>query len=52
VENHRQLELKWISAMGTVPSAESGKSKKIRKLVIDGIPASVRGVVWYCLFAL
>lgn len=45
-ENHRQLELKWITAMSAVPSAESGKSRKIRKLVIDGIPASVRGVVW------
>jgi hypothetical protein len=45
-ENHRQLEVKWINAMSSVPSAEAGKSKKIRRLVIGGIPASVRGVVW------
>jgi len=45
-ENHRQLEGKWINAMSSVPSAEAGKSKKIRKLVIDGIPTSLRGVVW------
>lgn len=48
-ESYRQLELKWISTMSAVPSAEAGKSKKIRKLVIDGIPASVRGVVWCVL---
>ena len=45
-ENHRQLEVKWINAMSSVPSAEAGKSRKIRRLVIDGIPTSVRGVVW------
>lgn len=45
-ENHRQLELKWISAMSAIPSAEAAKSRKIKKLVIDGIPGSVRGVVW------
>ncbi|KAF8317455.1 RabGAP TBC [Clavulina sp. PMI_390] len=46
---YRQLELKWIAVMNAVPSAEAGKSRKVRKLVIDGIPASVRGVVWLYL---
>lgn len=45
-ELHRQLELKWINAMSAIPSAEAAKSRKIKKLVIDGIPGSVRGVVW------
>lgn len=47
VQSHRQLELKWITAMGAIPSSEAKKNKKIKKLVIDGIPGSVRGVVWY-----
>ncbi len=45
-EMHRQLELKWLSVMDSIPSAEAKRSRKVRKLVIDGIPASVRGVVW------
>ncbi|KAF8329853.1 rab-GTPase-TBC domain-containing protein [Cantharellus anzutake] len=48
-ELHRQLESKWLSAMNSTPSAEAKKSRKIRKLVLDGIPASVRGVVWLYL---
>ena len=45
-EMHRQLELKWLSVMNSIPSSEAKKSRRVRKLVMDGIPASVRGVVW------
>ncbi|OCH85594.1 RabGAP/TBC [Obba rivulosa] len=43
---HRQRELRWISTMSAVPSAQARKNKKIRKLISEGVPASVRYVVW------
>ena len=46
VEAHRARELKWISAMSTIPSGGARKNKKIKKLVNDGVPNSVRSVVW------
>ncbi|KAI0038339.1 RabGAP/TBC [Auriscalpium vulgare] len=46
VEAHRARELKWISAMASTPSSQARKSKKIRKLLQDGVPASVRYQVW------
>ncbi|KAI0056890.1 hypothetical protein BV25DRAFT_1533903 [Artomyces pyxidatus] len=46
VEAHRSRELKWISLMASTPSAQARKSKKIRKLLQEGVPASVRYQVW------
>lgn len=46
VEAHRALELKWIAAMAATPSALARKNKKIRKLLVEGVPASVRYQVW------
>lgn len=46
VEAHRQRELRWISTMASVPPSQSRKSKKIRKLLQEGVPASVRYLVW------
>ncbi|TDL21253.1 RabGAP/TBC [Rickenella mellea] len=46
LEAHRARELRWISAMSSTPEAQARKSKKIRKLVIEGVPASVRYLVW------
>jgi TBC1 domain family member 10 len=46
VEAHRARELKWLSAMSSTPSSHARKSKKIRKLLQDGVPASVRYQVW------
>ncbi|KAH8111169.1 RabGAP/TBC [Phellopilus nigrolimitatus] len=46
VEAHRTRELKWISAMSSVPASQARKSKKIRRLVLEGVPASVRYLVW------
>jgi hypothetical protein len=42
VEAHRARELKWISAMMSTPPSHARKSKKIRKLLQEGVPASVR----------
>jgi hypothetical protein len=46
VEAHRARELKWISLMSTMPPPHARKSKKIRKLLQEGVPASVRYQVW------
>ncbi|KAJ7491276.1 rab-GTPase-TBC domain-containing protein [Mycena latifolia] len=47
MDAHRQRELKWVSLMGTVPPAQSKKSKKVKKLLMDGsVPSSVRFLVW------
>ncbi|CCM03483.1 uncharacterized protein FIBRA_05617 [Fibroporia radiculosa] len=46
VEAHRQRELKWISIMASVPASQSSKSRRVRKLLQEGVPASVRYLVW------
>ena len=46
VEAHRALELKWIAAMAATPSGLARKNKKIRRLLLEGVPASVRYQVW------
>ena len=46
VEAHRARELKWIAVMSSTPPSQARKSKKIRKLLQDGVPASVRYQVW------
>ncbi|KAF7323173.1 Rab-GAP TBC domain-containing protein [Mycena chlorophos] len=47
VDAHRQRELKWVSLMGTVPASQAKKSKKVKKLLMEGnVPSSVRFLVW------
>lgn len=46
VEAHRQRELRWISTISSVPAAQARKNKKVRKLLWEGVPASVRYLVW------
>ncbi|KAF7798221.1 hypothetical protein EIP86_009438 [Pleurotus ostreatoroseus] len=46
VEAHRQRELRWISMMASVPASQARKNKKVRKLLWEGVPASVRYLVW------
>ncbi|KAG7090781.1 hypothetical protein E1B28_009866 [Marasmius oreades] len=46
MESHRQRELKWVSVMSSVPPSQSRKTKKVRKLIGEGVPASVRYLVW------
>ncbi|THU93215.1 RabGAP/TBC [Dendrothele bispora CBS 962.96] len=45
-ESHRQREQKWMILIATVPPAQARKSKKVRKLIGDGVPSSVRYLVW------
>ncbi|RPD53232.1 RabGAP/TBC [Lentinus tigrinus ALCF2SS1-7] len=49
VEAHRQRELRWVSAISSIPASQARKSKKVRKMVLDGVPASVRYQVWATL---
>ncbi|KAJ7702253.1 RabGAP/TBC [Mycena rosella] len=47
IDAHRQRELKWVSLMGIVSPAQAKKSKKVKKLLMDGsVPSSVRFLVW------
>ncbi|KAF8956630.1 rab-GTPase-TBC domain-containing protein [Flammula alnicola] len=51
MDAHRQRELKWmslISSSSSAPasSAQTRKSKKVRRLLVDGVPSSVRYLVW------
>ena len=46
MEAHRNREQKWMSLLGSSPASQSRKSKKVRKLVLEGVPASVRYLVW------
>ena len=46
MDAHRQREQKWMSVLSTVPPPQSKKSKKVRKLLLEGVPSSVRYLVW------
>ncbi|KAJ7771629.1 RabGAP TBC [Mycena metata] len=47
MDARRQQELKWVSLMDAVPPAQARKSKKVKKLLMDGtVPSSVRFRVW------
>lgn len=46
MDAHRQREQKWMSLITTVPPEQARKNKKVRKLLGEGVPASVRYLVW------
>ena len=46
IDAHRNRELKWVSLMSTLDPAQTRKSKKAKKLLLSGVPASVRYQVW------
>lgn len=46
MEAHRTRELKWMSLMSANPASQARKSKKVRKLLTEGVPSSVRYLVW------
>lgn len=46
IDAHRQRELKWMSLFPIVPPSQARKNKKIRKLLQEGVPSSVRYLVW------
>lgn len=46
LDEYRAREAKWIAALSSMTPAQIRKSKKMRGLVQNGIPSSVRGKVW------
>jgi len=46
MDAHRQRELKWMSLISAVPAAQARKNKKFKKLLMEGVPSSVRYLVW------
>lgn len=46
MDAHRNRENKWMSLMSSSPASQARKSKKVRKLLMDGVPSSVRYLVW------
>ncbi|GLB36933.1 putative protein with domain in Tre-2, BUB2p, and Cdc16p [Lyophyllum shimeji] len=46
MDAHRQREQKWMAVLGSVPAAQARKNKKVKKLLFDGVPSSVRYLVW------
>ncbi|KAF8989257.1 RabGAP/TBC [Cyathus striatus] len=49
MDAHRQRELKWMTIMSSTPPSQSRKIKKVKKLLLDGVPSSVRYLVWSML---
>jgi hypothetical protein len=46
IDAHRSRELKWVSLMSTLDPTQARKNKKVKKLLLNGVPASVRYQVW------
>ncbi|GLB44029.1 hypothetical protein LshimejAT787_1502130 [Lyophyllum shimeji] len=46
MDAHRQREQKWMAVLGSVPASQARKNKKVKKLLFDGVPSSVRYLVW------
>lgn len=46
INAHRNRELKWVSLMSALDPTQARKSKKVKKLLLNGVPASVRYQVW------
>ena len=46
MDAHRQREQKWMAVMGSTPPSQSRKSKKVKKLLLEGVPSSVQYLVW------
>ncbi|CAG8469014.1 1797_t:CDS:10 [Ambispora leptoticha] len=43
---YREHEIKWLNIITTMDTATARKSRRIKKLVRQGIPESVRGKAW------
>lgn len=46
MDAHRQRELKWMALISSVPASQAKKNKKVKKLIMEGVPSSVRYLVW------
>ncbi|KAF7424991.1 hypothetical protein PC9H_010302 [Pleurotus ostreatus] len=45
VKDGGQRELRWIALMSSVPASQARKNKKVKKLLVEGVPSSVRYLV-------
>ncbi|KAG6334531.1 hypothetical protein ID866_4565 [Astraeus odoratus] len=43
---HRQREVRWMALLPTVPPSQARKNKKVRRLLQDGVPSSLRYLIW------
>lgn len=46
VQVHRQLETKWLAILSATSPDQMRKSKKVKKILLDGVPSSLRSVIW------
>ncbi|KAF9446705.1 RabGAP/TBC [Macrolepiota fuliginosa MF-IS2] len=46
MDAHRQRESKWMSLMGSIVPSQWRKNKKVKKLIHEGVPSSVRYLIW------
>ena len=46
MQTSRQRELRWIHVIASVPAVQACKNEKVRKFLWEGVPASVRYIVW------
>ncbi|KAH7905445.1 RabGAP TBC [Hygrophoropsis aurantiaca] len=46
MDAHRQRELKWMAILPSTPPSQARKSKKVKRLLLEGVPSSVRYLVW------
>jgi TBC1 domain family member 10 len=45
-EAHRQREVRWMTLISREPAAQAYKSKRVKKMLLEGVPSSVRYPVW------
>ncbi|KAL4063437.1 RabGAP TBC [Scleroderma citrinum] len=43
---HRQREVRWMALLPTVTPSQARKNKKVKRLLQDGVPSSLRYLVW------
>ncbi|KAG1730110.1 RabGAP TBC [Suillus paluster] len=46
IDAHRQREIKWMALLPIVPPSQARKNKKVKRLLLEGVPSSVRYLVW------
>ena len=46
IDAHRQREVKWMALLPVVPPSQARKNKKVKRLLLEGVPSSVRYLVW------
>lgn len=46
IDAHRQREVKWMALLPMVPPSQARRNKKVKRLLFDGVPSSVRYLVW------